>query len=169
MQPISLHLTKFTSKHNHEFYILSILNKTDSTAKHYNTSDYWVIKQLKYSACYVWPNTYKNIEILEKQGSKKQCRCWNAIETYNFFFLKGQKKHLTHKFSFFLFWWVVWAKGRTWNIMKKPRSIGENIKLVFVKEVNLVEMKMAVNSKTTFSKTKKVIFSIFFIESPNLA
>lgn len=146
MQPISLHSTKFTSKHNHEYYILSILNKTDATAKHYNTSDYWVIKQLKYRACYIWANTYKNIEILEKQGSKKQCRYWNTIETYNKevyqnynnnnFFFKGQKKRLTHKFSFFLFWWVVGGKGRTWNIMKKPRSIGENIKLVFVKEVS---------------------------------
>ena len=146
MQPISLHSTKFTSKHNHEYYILSILNKTDATAKHYNTSDYWVIKQLKYRACYIWANTYKNIEILEKQGSKKQCRYWNTIETYNKevyqnynnnnFFFKGQKKRLTHKFSFFLFWWVVGGKGRTWNIMKKPRSIGENIKLVFVEEVS---------------------------------
>ena len=100
----------------------------------------------KYSACYIWANTYKNIEILEKQGSKKQCRYWNTIETYNKevyqnynnnnFFFKGQKKRLTHKFSFFLFWWVVGGKGRTWNIMKKPRSIGENIKLVFVEEVS---------------------------------
>lgn len=119
MQPISLHSTKFTSKHNHEYYILSILNKTDATAKHYNTSDYWVIKQLKYRACYIWANTYKNIEILEKQGSKKQCRYWNTIETYNkevyqnynnkFFFLKARKSAwlINFHFSFFDGWWGV--------------------------------------------------------------